>query len=163
MTTANETNTDDAITIDIEDVSFDEQRIGWEVDYLETDAEGKEENKTGWVEGAYEVCTTCRGKGTHTNKNIDGNGITSSEWAEWDEDERQTYMSGGYDVRCEECEGNKVVAFVVLPDAEAIEKGAKVNPLAQALADHFDGADAARAESDYERRWEAKMLYGSSY
>lgn len=50
----------------------------------------------------FEVCDGCRGKGTHVNRNIDGNGITAGEWAEWDEDDRETYMSGGYDVTCED-------------------------------------------------------------
>lgn len=59
-----------------------------------------------------EVCDRCEGRGTHVNPNIDGNGITSSEWAEWDEESRENYMSGVYDVRCEECNGANVVAVV---------------------------------------------------
>ena len=60
----------------------------------------------------FEVCDRCSGHGSHTNPNIDGNGITSSEWAEWDEESRETYMSGGYDVSCEECHGARVVKVV---------------------------------------------------
>jgi RecJ-like exonuclease len=59
-----------------------------------------------------EVCDRCEGYGHHTNPNIDGNGITQSEWAEWDYEERESYMNGEYDVTCEECHGNKVVQVV---------------------------------------------------
>lgn len=31
------------------------------------------------------ICSECRGHGKHSRA-IDGNGITSSEWAEWDDD-----------------------------------------------------------------------------
>lgn len=57
-----------------------------------------------------EVCSRCEGVGHHTNPSIDGNGITSSEWAEWDEDDRETYMRGGYDITCTVCRGANVVA-----------------------------------------------------
>jgi len=59
-----------------------------------------------------EVCNRCQGFGTHTNPNIDGNGITQSEWEEWDRDDRESYLNGEYDVSCEECHGNKVVRVV---------------------------------------------------
>lgn len=55
------------------------------------------------------VCGTCDGKGSHVDPNIDSNGITGDEWNEWDYDERERYMSGGYDVTCYECNGDRVV------------------------------------------------------
>lgn len=58
--------------------------------------------------GKNEVCGECQGDGQHTNRNIDGNGITQSEWSEWDYEDRETYMNGGYDVVCTECHGNKI-------------------------------------------------------
>jgi hypothetical protein len=61
------------------------------------------------------LCSRCQGAGTHTNPSIDGNGITGSEWAEWDDEDRETYMSGGYDVTCETCKGERVVQ---VPDLE---------------------------------------------
>lgn len=69
-----------------------------------------------------EVCGRCDGFGTHTNPNIDGNGITSSEWAEWDYEERESYMNGDYDVTCEECHGNKVV---LVPDPNVMSEEQK--------------------------------------
>jgi len=61
----------------------------------------------------FEVCPRCKGKGTHVNPNIDGNGITASEWAEdWDDEEREGYLAGHYDVPCEECHGDRVVSVI---------------------------------------------------
>jgi RecJ-like exonuclease len=60
-----------------------------------------------------EVCHRCDGHGKHTNPAIDGNGITASEWAdEWDEESRENYMSGVYDVTCETCNGLNVVDVI---------------------------------------------------
>lgn len=51
----------------------------------------------------WEICGLCRGNGKHSH---DLGAITSSEWEEWDYDERDTYMSGGYDRTCEDCNGS---------------------------------------------------------
>lgn len=56
-----------------------------------------------------EVCNRCGGTGKHSNPSIDGNGITGSEWEEWDEDDKESYMSGAWDIPCETCEGTNVV------------------------------------------------------
>ena len=70
--------------------------------------------------GTYEVCHRCRGKGTHVNPSIDGHGISAEEWAnEWDQEDRETYLSGGYDVTCEACGGLRVEWIV---DVEAMPK-----------------------------------------
>lgn len=61
------------------------------------------------IPSKYEVCDRCRGEGKHTNPAIDGNGITASEWAEWDYEDRENYMNGVYDITCEECNGKRVV------------------------------------------------------
>lgn len=67
-----------------------------------------------------EVCGTCDGKGTHVNPSIDSHGIGAEEWAEdWDEDEREGYMNGRYDVQCSECNGERVVP--VLDEDRATE------------------------------------------
>lgn len=55
------------------------------------------------------VCPTCEGRGTHVNRNVDGHGITSDEMDELGPDFFDDYMSGVYDVRCEECHGQRVV------------------------------------------------------
>lgn len=57
----------------------------------------------------FKVCGTCQGRGSHVNRAIDGNGITQDEMAEMGPEFFEDYMSGMYDVRCEECGGNRVV------------------------------------------------------
>lgn len=57
------------------------------------------------------ICDECRGEGKHSHA-VDGNGITSSEWDEWDVEERETYMRGGYDRTCEVCRGAGKVQVV---------------------------------------------------
>ena len=58
----------------------------------------------------FKVCSTCNGKGTHVNPSIDSHGITEEEWnRDWSYEEQETYLSGGYDIACYECHGEKVV------------------------------------------------------
>lgn len=59
----------------------------------------------------FEVCGTCEGKGTHVNRNIDGNGLTREDFEE-DPDFEEAYFRGDYDVQCEECGGARVVPVV---------------------------------------------------
>lgn len=55
----------------------------------------------------WEICSTCRGEGKHVNPNIDGHGITAEEWErDWDDESREAYFSGVYDVRCDNCDGS---------------------------------------------------------
>ena len=82
------------------------------IDFTYENDEGEE--ITAKLPAEYEVCSRCQGRGTHVNPNIDGHGISEDEWngPDWDEDSRQTYLSGGYDVTCEECRGLRVVLVV---------------------------------------------------
>lgn len=64
----------------------------------------------------FEVCGTCNGKGSHVNPSIDSNGLTASDFDE-DPDFRENYMSGMYDVTCNECGGKRVVP--ILDEARA--------------------------------------------
>lgn len=63
------------------------------------------------------LCSRCNGEGTHTNPSIDSHGLTSEDLA--DDDFREAYLTGQYDVRCEKCHGNKVVR---VPDWESMPK-----------------------------------------
>lgn len=54
-----------------------------------------------------EVCYRCEGKGSHVNPSIDGNGLSSEDLA--DDDFRESYFRGDYDVRCEVCKGENVI------------------------------------------------------
>lgn len=58
----------------------------------------------------FEVCPLCDGTGTHVNPSIDAHGITGDEWdRDWSYEDRENYMSGFYDVPCNECGGRRVV------------------------------------------------------
>ena len=61
----------------------------------------------------WEICHVCDGNGMTVNPSIDCGGITQSQWEdEWDYEERERYMSGGYDVTCQHCKGSgKVHAY----------------------------------------------------
>ena len=59
------------------------------------------------------VCPSCRGTGSHVNRAIDGNGITSSEMYELGDDFMDDYMTGRYDVTCVECNGANVIEVVI--------------------------------------------------
>jgi hypothetical protein len=59
----------------------------------------------------FEVCGVCRGKGTHVNPSIDGNGISPEEFDQ-DPEFYQEYRRGSYDVECYECKGERVVPAI---------------------------------------------------
>lgn len=99
----------------------------------------------------FEVCPTCRGNGKHVNRNIDDNGITGSEWAELcaeDEDFADNYMSGMYDVTCEECNGIRVIPEI---DVESLSEDQK--KLYEIYCEQQESARQDRIDSDWERRY----------
>lgn len=60
----------------------------------------------------FEVCPKCEGKGKHDHPAF-SNGITSEEWErDWDEDSREGYISGRYDVKCSKCDGLRVIEVI---------------------------------------------------
>jgi hypothetical protein len=58
----------------------------------------------------YVVCSQCEGRGTHDHPAF-SNGITSDEWhgPDWDDESRESYLRGDYDVPCTTCDGKRVV------------------------------------------------------
>ncbi len=96
----------------------------------------------------FTVCCTCDGRGSHVNPSIDAGGITGSEMAEWDEEERETYFSGGYDVRCYDCDGKRVVPEIA---TDRLTSGQKAD-----LARLEEQWEDEQADED-ERRWERSM------
>lgn len=96
----------------------------------------------------YEVCGRCRGKGAHVNPNIDGHGITADEWngPDWDEESQEMYLSGGYDISCLDCGGDRVV---LVPDEDRLTDEQR-----KLWADKLECEAAERNE----RMWEARML-----
>jgi hypothetical protein len=66
------------------------------------------------------VCPGCDGEGRHVNPAIDGHGITAGEWdRDWDDEEREGYFNGRYDVVCHTCKGLRVVTVVDEERAES--------------------------------------------
>lgn len=51
----------------------------------------------------WHICPRCDGEGKHS---LALGAITSSDRAEWSDDEFSDYMAGGYDSRCETCRGS---------------------------------------------------------
>lgn len=99
----------------------------------------------------YEVCDVCEGKGSYVNRNIDGNGITSSEWEEAGEEFQEDYMSGKYDVQCEECKGLRVILFV---DEDALL------PEEKSMYEEFCTYEDRCAQFDYEDTMTRRMESG---
>lgn len=106
--------------------------------------EGADDGVDVIVPAKYEVCDRCRGTGYHDHPAF-SNGITSSEWRDdWDEESREMYKRGGYDVQCHECKGRRVV---LVPD----DQSADIKSLA--FYDDWVTTEAAsRAEETAERR-----------
>jgi hypothetical protein len=107
-------------------------------------ADGEEisvEVSTHWA-----ICPCCEGEGRVDNPAF-SNGISGEEWAnEWDEDEREAYMSGAYDVRCDECGGSGKVREPNLSSLTEEER--------KAYEEHLD------AERYHALEREAEMRYG---
>ena len=61
----------------------------------------------------YEVCAKCEGKGAHMVDGMREHAYTMEEFQrEFDDDEREAYFNGGYDVTCTRCDGNRVELVV---------------------------------------------------
>lgn len=65
------------------------------------------------------VCPRCRGNGFHVNPSVDGPGISTDDECWQDDDFREMYLGGGYDVACHECDGRNVIDEL---DWERIER-----------------------------------------
>lgn len=86
-----------------------------------------------------EVCPVCDGAGRYVNPSIDSHGIGADEWMELDDQFKDLYMSGGYDVTCGCCNGMRVTPKPVNDDD--IKK----------LDGHFNELYQYRSEQEAER------------
>ncbi|MFM0608664.1 hypothetical protein PQR05_29460 [Paraburkholderia sediminicola] len=101
--------------------------------------------KMKWV-----ICGHCNGNEKVENPAF-SNGFTSSEWADMDQDGRDAYMRGDYDVRCEPCKGS---GKVQVPDVSQMNFGEKreyVLELRERAAEARDLREMRR-EMEAERR-----------
>ena len=87
----------------------------------------------------FQVCPRCHGEGSHINPSVDGNGLTSDDFAE-DPDFAEEYMRGSYDVPCEECAAARVVPIV---DPTALTSEQRAEWEAAQVADAEYQRDAA--------------------
>jgi hypothetical protein len=99
------------------------------------------------------ICPTCEGRGTHVNRAIDGNGLSAEDFAE-DTDFHESYMRGDYDVQCEECHGERVIAT---PDIARMSYAEK-----RALVRH-NRLERQRRQWEYEDRRCRAMESGERY
>jgi hypothetical protein len=67
-----------------------------------------DDGKSFKVDLEWGVCPVCKGEGSHTNPSIDSNGLSSDELHE-DPEFAENYFSGVYDVKCSECQGERVI------------------------------------------------------
>lgn len=82
-------------------IEFDPKAMRFRIDLRECDGDVTE------APAKYEVCSTCRGTGSHVNPSIDSHGLSSSDFDE-DPDFAEAYFGGRYDVACYRCGGQRV-------------------------------------------------------
>ena len=99
------------------------------------------------IPAKYEVCSRCGGEGKHVNPAIDGNGLSREDF-DADPDFEEGYLSGRYDVRCEECGGERVT---LVPDEATCKAQGFMTELRQYYQNQRD-LGAIDAEMEAERR-----------
>lgn len=73
------------------------------------------------VPAVFDICPTCKGKGTHVNPSIDRHGLTREDFLE-DPDFEEEYFNGTYDIKCNECDGLRVVPCLEDADGNFLDK-----------------------------------------
>lgn len=103
--------------------------------------EGVEETIT--IPSKWEICSTCDGEGHHSRE---FGAISSDDWygPDWDDESRETYLSGGYDKRCEDCQGTGKCR---VPDWDGMNQ-----ELATQYQQHLDEQAHYRAQEAHERK-----------
>jgi hypothetical protein len=93
------------------------------------------------------ICQDCQGEGHHA-KHIGE--ITSDQWNhEWDEDERESYLRGGYDTRCDTCDGSGKV--------REIRREGKMTDQQRRILETLDRRSQERRECEAIQRAEMRM------
>lgn len=97
----------------------------------------------------FEVCWRCEGRGKHVNPSVDGHGISPEEFAE-DPSFEEAYFDGVYDIQCEKCKGQRVLAVVDVEHLDEAQRRAFEEHEAQQIERQREEASEAwlrRAES----------------
>ncbi len=68
------------------------------------------------VQSKFEVCGQCQGSGTMVDPRVDAGGLSQEDFDE-DPEFREDYFSGRYDMRCNQCKGQRVVPALIFPKA----------------------------------------------
>ena len=131
---------------------MEKMRIKGERGYVELYNEEEDTEEEVWFPIKFEVCDMCRGKGSHVNPSVDGNGISPEEFSE-DPDFADAYFGGLYDVQCYECGGEKVVAVI---DEESVKRH-----YPEKLDDLKLWHEALEEEYAYQRERESERRYGA--
>ncbi|HEJ7283116.1 TPA: hypothetical protein SMF87_004568 [Serratia marcescens] len=92
------------------------------------------------------ICGCCEGNGKVENPAFH-NGIT--DWSEWSDEERESYMSGLYDVTCTDCRGS---GKVKIPDVAAMTFAEKRELVLQRIE--------AREDAEYRRQCAKERAMG---
>lgn len=90
---------------------FDKRRMMVLPKWADNDEDLDAVEEKDWIPVKYELCETCRGKGTVVNPNIDRQGLSREDFDE-DPDFAEDYFSGAYDIACNECNGERVALVV---------------------------------------------------
>ena len=72
------------------------------------------------IPAKFALCPRCRGRGSHVNPAVDGQGISQEEFDQ-DPDFQESYFRGDYDVACHRCAGEKVIKVIDRAKATAAE------------------------------------------
>jgi len=122
------------------------------IKFMLVDDDGAEEEFS--LPAVWAICSRCQGQGKHSNPSIDGNGITSEEWngPDWSDDDRETYLTGGYDVACEAgCKDGKVLE---------VAPANQLTPEQRKLAARYEEHQGQIAHWDAEDRHTRRMESG---
>lgn len=95
------------------------------------------------IPSKFEVCDGCRGKGTHVNRAIDGNGLSREDFDQ-DPDFEESYFRGDYDVTCVDCGGKRVT---LVADWTKMDAGTR-----KLYEEHLRDERSYRMEVEAERR-----------
>jgi hypothetical protein len=94
------------------------------------------------------VCPICEGKGRYVNPDIDSNGLTYRDFEDYEF--RENYFSGMYDIKCNECDGKRVVPEI---DYDLLDEDMRQ------IVNYIDSWKEQRIQAKYQRVYELKIGY----